>query len=151
VSDRPSVDTLAFYNLMTCLAGLATLVVPLVTSFAALAAISAAFGLFVSANYVLTTVILVELVGVDRLTDAVGIVSFAQGIANLVGPPLAGTMHCMVSDSQRLIIVIQSSPMQSSLIFQTTQSIRNTRNNDIQMQYKIVKILLKIRETKNRS
>jgi len=27
---------------------------------------------------------------VGRLTDAVGIVSFAQGIANLVGPPLAG-------------------------------------------------------------
>jgi len=75
---------------MTSLAGLATLVVPLVTSFPALAAVSAAFGLFVSANYALTTVILVELVGVDRLTDAVGIVSFAQGIANLVGPPLAG-------------------------------------------------------------
>jgi len=96
VGDRPSVDTLAFYNLMTSLAGLATLVVPLVTSFPALAAVSAAFGLFVSANYALTTVILVELVGVDRLTDAVGIVSFAQGIANLVGPPLAGRPNARI-------------------------------------------------------
>ena len=99
VGDRPSVDTLAFYNLMTSLAGLATLVVPLVTSFPALAAVSAAFGLFVSANYALTTVILVELVGVDRLTDAVGIVSFAQGIANLVGPPLAGRPNMLRSAS----------------------------------------------------
>ena len=90
VSDRPSVVTLAFYNLMTSLAGLATMVVPLVTSFSALAAVNGAFGLFVSANFALTTVILIELVGVDRLTDAVGIVSFAQGIANLVGPPFAG-------------------------------------------------------------
>jgi len=63
---------------------------PLVTSFPALAAANALFGLFVSANYALTTVILIELVGFDRLTNAVGIVSFAQGIANLVGPPLAG-------------------------------------------------------------
>lgn len=93
VSDRPWVVTLAFYNLMTSLAGLATLVVPLVTSFAALAAVSGAYGVFVSANYALTTVILIELVGVRRLTDAVGIVSFAQGIANLVGPPFAGIHH----------------------------------------------------------
>jgi len=76
---------------MTCLAGVATLVVPLVTSLSSLAAVSGLFGLFVSANYALTTVILVQLVGVDSLTDAVGIVSFAQGISNLVGPPLAGS------------------------------------------------------------
>jgi len=90
VGDRPSIDTLAFYNLMTSMAGLAVLLVPLVTSFPALAAAAALYGLFVSANYALTTVILVELVGVDRLTDAVGVVSFAQGLANLAGPPLAG-------------------------------------------------------------
>ena len=90
VGDRPSVDTLAFYNLMTSLAGIATLVIPMVTSFPALAAVCASFGLFVSANFALTTVIIVELVGVDKLTDAFGIVSFAQGIANLFGPPLAG-------------------------------------------------------------
>jgi len=90
VGDRPSIDTLAFYNLMTSMAGLAVMLVPLVTSFPALAAASALYGLFVSANYALTTVILIELVGRARLTDAVGIVSFAQGIANLVGPPLAG-------------------------------------------------------------
>ena len=93
VGDRPSVDTLAFYNLMTSMAGLAVLLVPLVTSFPALAAASALYGLFVSANYALTTVILIELVGFERLTDAVGIISFAQGIANLVGPPLAGTYN----------------------------------------------------------
>ena len=99
VSDRSSVDTLTFYSLMTSLAGLATLVVPLVTSFSSLAAVNAAYGLFVSANYALTTVILVEVVGVDRLTDAVGIISFAQGIANLVGPPLAGKQHLYLATS----------------------------------------------------
>ena len=78
---------------MTSLAGLATLILPLVTSFPALAAVNAAFGLFVSANFALVTVILVQLVGVDRLTDAFGIVSFAQGIANLFGPPLAGNAY----------------------------------------------------------
>ena len=115
VSDRPTVDTLAFYNLMTSLAGLATLVVPLVTSFEALAAVSSAFGLFVSANFALTTVILVDLVGVDRLTDAVGVVSFAQGIANLVGPPLAGIKSSSVSHSASL-----SGTLNSSIPYHTT-------------------------------
>ena len=75
---------------MTSVAGVVTLLVPAAMSFPLLALLSAAYGFFISANFALTTVILVELVGVERLTDAYGIVSFAQGIANLVGPPLAG-------------------------------------------------------------
>lgn len=88
--DQSAIDTLSFYNTMTSVAGLATLVMPAATSFPALAVLNAAYGFFISANFALTTVILVELVGVERLTDAYGIVSLAQGVANLVGPPLAG-------------------------------------------------------------
>lgn len=38
----------------------------------------------------LTSVVLVDLVGVDRLTNAFGLLLFIQGIATFVGPPLAG-------------------------------------------------------------
>lgn len=48
------------------------------------------FGLFIAANYALTSIILVELITLDRFTNAYGLLLLVQGIANLVGPPLAG-------------------------------------------------------------
>jgi MFS family permease len=52
--------------------------------------LASAFGLFIAANYSLTSIILVNLVDLDRFTNAYGLLLLVQGIANLVGPPLAG-------------------------------------------------------------
>lgn len=51
---------------------------------------SGLFGLFIAANYALTSIILVELITLDRFTNAYGLLLLVQGIANLIGPPLAG-------------------------------------------------------------
>lgn len=56
----------------------------------ALSALSGCFGLFIAANYALTSIILVELITLDRFTNAYGLLLLVQGIANLGGPPLAG-------------------------------------------------------------
>lgn len=52
--------------------------------------VSGLFGLFIAANYALTSIILVELITLDRFTNAYGLLLLVQGVANLVGPPLAG-------------------------------------------------------------
>lgn len=52
--------------------------------------ISGLFGLFIAANYALTSIILVELISLDRFTNAYGLLLLVQGVANLIGPPLAG-------------------------------------------------------------
>jgi hypothetical protein len=91
IGDRQQVNRVQFYVAMTCLAGVATFVVPLLPStFAWLATYCGVFGFFVSANFTLVTIILVELLGMDQLTNAYGFVSLAEGIACLIGPPLAG-------------------------------------------------------------
>lgn len=46
--------------------------------------------MFIAANYSLTSIILVELITLERFTNAYGLLLLVQGIANLVGPPLAG-------------------------------------------------------------
>lgn len=46
--------------------------------------------MFIAANYALTSIILVELISLERFTNAYGLLLLVQGIANLVGPPLAG-------------------------------------------------------------
>lgn len=46
--------------------------------------------MFIAANYALTSIILVELISLERFTNAYGLLLLVQGIANLIGPPLAG-------------------------------------------------------------
>jgi len=93
IGDQSCINRLLFYIAMTCLAGCATLVVPLLTSFGMLAAYCAVYGFFMSANFSLTTIIVVELLGMDQLTNAYGFVTMAEGLANVFGPPLAGKMN----------------------------------------------------------
>lgn len=52
--------------------------------------VSGAFGFLIAANYSLTCIILVELISLDRFTNAYGLLLLVQGVANLVGPPLGG-------------------------------------------------------------
>lgn len=55
-----------------------------------LSVLSGLFGMFIAANYALTSIILVELISLERFTNAYGLLLLVQGIANLIGPPLAG-------------------------------------------------------------
>ena len=53
--------------------------------------IYAAFFGFFSGGYVgLTSIIIVDLVGVDKLSDAFGVLLLFQGVAVAIGTPIAG-------------------------------------------------------------
>ena len=54
------------------------------------------FGLTISSYVCLTSVVLVDLVGLDRLTNGLGLLFFVQGIATFVGPPLAGKLEIRI-------------------------------------------------------
>ena len=49
--------------------------------------------MFIAANNSLTSIILVELITLERFTNAYGLLLLVQGVANLVGPPLAGWLY----------------------------------------------------------
>ncbi|KAE9551973.1 hypothetical protein FO519_004825 [Halicephalobus sp. NKZ332] len=50
------------------------------------------FGFLISSYVCLTSVVLVDMVGVDKLTSAFGLLLLVQGIATFVGPPIAGVL-----------------------------------------------------------
>ena len=50
----------------------------------------AVFGATIGAYVGLTSVIVVDLLGLDKLTNAFGLLLLFQGIASLIGPPIAG-------------------------------------------------------------
>lgn len=60
--------------------------------FYSLAIYATVFGFTIGAYVGLTSVILVDLLGLEKLTNAFGLLLLFQGIASLVGPPLAGTL-----------------------------------------------------------
>lgn len=63
------------------------------TSFGTLAFYSSVFGFTIGAYVGLTSVILVDLLGMEKLTNAFGLLLLFQGIASLIGPPMAGTLY----------------------------------------------------------
>ena len=72
------------------ISGLACFLVPIFTDYYALSSLAGTYGLAVSANYSLTSVILVDLISLEKFSSAYGFLLLVQGIANLLGPPLSG-------------------------------------------------------------
>jgi MFS family permease len=91
--DREELSPNIIYATCMGLCGLSVLLIPLFVSYQSMCILSSAFGLFIAANYSLTSIILVNLVELDRFTNAYGLLLLVQGIANLVGPPLAGLAY----------------------------------------------------------
>ncbi|OWA50050.1 putative Monocarboxylate transporter 12 [Hypsibius exemplaris] len=93
LSDQPRVNRLWLYNIAVMIAGAAMCVMFLCDNALKLQLFATFFGTFIGAFVTLTPVILVDLFGIERLTNAFGILLLFQGIAAFAGPPLAGLMR----------------------------------------------------------
>ena len=78
--------------------GTVTAIIPLVSSYPIILALSACYGFCISANYSLTSPILVDLVSIQQFSAAYGLLLACQGIGNLVGPPFAGWLYDLSSE-----------------------------------------------------
>jgi MFS transporter, MCT family, solute carrier family 16 (monocarboxylic acid transporters), member 14 len=80
-------------NITLLLSGLITFLIPLLTTFPLLLAYAIAYGVLVAANVSLASPILCNLVGIEKLTNAFGLIGLARGISSFIGPPLAGVTY----------------------------------------------------------
>lgn len=90
LGDKWWLEPSLLYSLLTSVSGAAIAMLPLVSGYTALALLSSVYGFAISANYTLVPVILVNLISLDNFTGAYGLLLLVQGIAGLVGPPIAG-------------------------------------------------------------
>jgi MFS family permease len=91
ISDRPQVDALLINNLALVVGGTVTLLSPfLFNTFVSLSVYGAIFGFSIACFAALRSVITVNLLGLERLTNAFGLLLLPQGIATIVGAPFAG-------------------------------------------------------------
>ena len=90
LGDKQEINKSVTYSISIMLCGASIIVVPSFTSYAMLAVLAGLFGLFSAANEAMCSIILIDVVGIKNLNQAYGIIMMLQGIANLVGPPVAG-------------------------------------------------------------
>jgi len=95
VSDHPKVDALFVNNISLMIGGLATVALPFITDESLLLAYAVAFGMSVAAFASLRSILLVELLGLEKLTNAFGLLLMFQGIAATFGSPIAGFFYDM--------------------------------------------------------
>ncbi|KAK9709453.1 Major Facilitator Superfamily [Popillia japonica] len=97
ISDKPWVNRLWVYNVCLTLCGVATALSAFCMNFFTLSIYASVFGFtigaYVGLNVGLTSVILVDLLGLDKLTNAFGLLLLFQGIASFIGPPIGGELY----------------------------------------------------------
>lgn len=93
LSDRSWVNRLWLYNASLTLCGFATAFSSLCFDYTLMAFYAATFGATAGAYVSLTSVILVDLLGLDKLTNAFGLLLVFEGVACLIGPPITGWLY----------------------------------------------------------
>ncbi|KAM3860016.1 monocarboxylate transporter 9-like [Diretmus argenteus] len=92
VVDLPGVHSVFLYAVTMGVSGLGLMLIPPTSSYLGLQVISAVLG-FMSGNWTLTPYVTTQLVGVENLTQAYGILMFFGGIGIMLGPPLVGCFY----------------------------------------------------------
>ena len=92
ISDFYWVDSLFVVNGSLILSSICVFVFPFITSYTGFIILGILFGLFIAAYIALTSIVLVDICGIENLTSAFGLLTVFRGAASIVGPPLAGAV-----------------------------------------------------------
>ncbi|XP_055342767.1 monocarboxylate transporter 3-like [Paramacrobiotus metropolitanus] len=92
ISDRPFVNRMILYSVFCLIAGAATSLSVLCNTYYLFVFYSIVYGFSGGFIIALQSVVLTDIVGLEKLTAAFGILLFIEGAAVFVGPPMAGSI-----------------------------------------------------------
>ncbi|KAJ8013675.1 hypothetical protein DPEC_G00032260 [Dallia pectoralis] len=92
MADLRGVDSVVLYSLTVVGSGMALVLIPLSRTYVLLQLLAAGLG-FLSGNWSLTSYCTTSIVGIDRLTQAHGILMFFGGFGVMLGPPVVGWFY----------------------------------------------------------
>lgn len=93
IADFPQVDSLLLNNMCLLMSTVAVAATPFCSSYISYIFVAIFFGIAISGYISLTSIILVDLLGLDKLTNAFGLLILFRGAATIVGSPLAGLLY----------------------------------------------------------
>lgn len=91
-ADFPEVNALLVNNICLVISTVSVSLTPFCHTYAAYITMAIFFGIAISGYISLTSIILVDLLGLDKLTNAFGLLILFRGAAAIVGSPLAGAL-----------------------------------------------------------
>ncbi|KAF6036302.1 hypothetical protein EB796_005388 [Bugula neritina] len=89
----PYLSALLVNNICMAITSFSVLLTPFCVTFPQMAAASAAYGLFSATFMSLTPIIICDFVGVNKLTNGLGIIYMVRGIFSAVGSPIGGQLY----------------------------------------------------------
>ncbi|KAH9504478.1 hypothetical protein Btru_062880 [Bulinus truncatus] len=93
LADLHLIDSLIITYISIAICGVVTALVPFCNTYPLLATNAAVFGLGMAAFISLSSIVICDRMGLEKLTNAFGLLSMVRGIAGMAGPPLAGFMY----------------------------------------------------------
>ncbi|XP_055865455.1 monocarboxylate transporter 2-like isoform X3 [Biomphalaria glabrata] len=93
LADLHLIDSLIITYISIALCGVVTALVPFCNTYPLLATNAAVFGLGMAAFISLSSIVICDRMGLEKLTNAFGLLSMVRGIAGMAGPPMAGKMY----------------------------------------------------------
>ncbi|XP_076336091.1 LOW QUALITY PROTEIN: monocarboxylate transporter 13-like [Tachypleus tridentatus] len=93
LSDKIWVNRFWLYNYSLIICGISTALSSLCNTYILMAVYAATFGVTTGAYVSLTSIILVDLLGLDTLTSAFGLLLVFIGVACFIGPPITGWLY----------------------------------------------------------
>uniref|UniRef100_A0A915HY52 Monocarboxylate transporter n=1 Tax=Romanomermis culicivorax TaxID=13658 RepID=A0A915HY52_ROMCU len=108
LSDQPCANPLMINNVALIAAGVATAFAPHFESYALLCGYCVIFGTGTACFASLRSIICVQLLGLEKLTNAFGLLLLFMGIASLIGSPLAGFLFDLTKDFELSFYVMGS-------------------------------------------
>jgi len=98
VADHPKVNVLLLNNISLTVCGAVTILSPLFQSYEMLIVYSCLFGISIAGIASLRSILLVELLGLENLTNAFGLMLPFTGVSAAIGGPLAGMFYDATQD-----------------------------------------------------
>ncbi|VDM24475.1 unnamed protein product [Hydatigera taeniaeformis] len=90
---RPRVSSTLLTAVTLMLSGVAVCVMPYLSSLIGQIVLMVIYGLAVSPFFSLTSIIICDILGLEALTNAYGIVTMVRGVASTIGSPVAGRLR----------------------------------------------------------
>ncbi|CAF0747997.1 unnamed protein product [Didymodactylos carnosus] len=140
ITKLPKMSPLMVNNIGLVIAGIATLLVPLCTTYPLLVIYCAVWGTFIAFHVSLSPVIVCQLVGLELYSSALGLTLMFRGITSLTAPPVMGAIRDQTNSFNIAFIIgglafILSAIMHFSLYF-----IDKRRKDEPQQQNKPVNV-----------
>lgn len=107
---------MVLYGVFIMLAGFCVTMAPFVESYFFLMVLCNGYGFFISANYVLASVITVHILCLYEFQTGYGLLCLVEGLGNLIGPALVGFIHDHIGTYDFIFLVGGSGTMISGFM-----------------------------------